>query len=140
MPSSAFDDQLVLLDKVIQIFQLAQSNFSAVSDHAMESLCIRTAFIDLDFSRYLVQSDRSFAEAPRCGVIAFTCEQEVHGMTKPVNRSIQMLPLPTNANASLIHAPTVNDRALATTKYLSQCRQNLQCPAVHCGMINPPRD
>lgn len=124
-PGSALDRPVILLEHVVEVFQLTQlDGQAAVGDQALHRGSVRTALVDGDHPRHVVQVDGLLEESAGRGQVAPSGEQEIHGPAELVDRPVQVLPLPAHANVGLVHAPRAAHRLLAPSKHLGQHREH----------------
>ena len=128
---------MVLLDDVVEVFRLAQHNVDAgVSLDALNGRCVGATLVDGDLLWHVVQVDSLFKKATGRSPIPLGSQQEIHCVTSTVNCAVEILPLASHLDIGLVHPPTLANGVLAPTKNGDQHRQHLDCPAVHCRVVN----
>ena len=75
-------------------------------------------------------------EPARGGQITVRWKQEIDPLAELVDAAIQVLPLATDQDVRLVHAPRQSDRQLTLSKHRREHRQYLQRPAMNRGVIN----
>ena len=114
-----FDDGVVLLDDVVQVFVLSHQDVNAgVGIHTFNGRCIRAALVDGDLLGQALQVDGTLPKAPSSSQIALGCEKNVNP-TRKVKKS---------------EAPAGKDSALpGRGQALGSCRPGV---AVACAGLN----
>ena len=104
--------------------------------NALDSRRIRTAFVDGNLLGHTVQIDGALQKAPGGGTVCLGTKQEIDRVAITIDGSVQVLPLASNFDVGLIHAPTHAHRAFAPTKHCGEHWQDFDGPAVHGGVID----
>ena len=120
-PHDAPDRPTILRNDVVQIRRSRKGALSIVFGGA--AVC----------GRYV---PRSCQWESTCGCDIALGAEKVDHMTTTDNGPVQLLLLPGNLHAGLVHTPAVADRPLALTKHGGKHRQNLDCPARHRAVIH----
>ena len=127
---------MVLLNDVVQVLRLAQFNGQpAVLQQSPHCGRVRTALIDGDLLGDIVQVDGPLEEPTCCSFVTAGRQQEIHRLARPVNGTVQILPLSAHQDVGLIHPPGGTDCAFSSAENPGQDGQDLQGPAVNSCMV-----
>jgi hypothetical protein len=128
---------MVLLDHVIQIFHLADDDVRAVFFvRALDRGFIGLTAVNRDLFGDPMAVDRFLQKLERRLLIPMLGEQKINGLAGFIHRTIEIAPLPFDADVGLIHPPAAPHRLLAVVKRLLQLRAVLDDPTVDGGVIH----
>ena len=127
-----FNRPVGLLNDIVELVRLAHRDGKAgVGLDADDGGRVGTALVDGDFLRHVVQTDSPFEECTGRSMIALGTQQEIDGGAGLVYRTVQVFPLARDLDISLVHAPALADRSLATTTRGGQYGQHFDGPPVY---------
>lgn len=133
----ALDRPVVLLDDVVEVLALPNRDRRVMLGVvAFDAGGVGAALVNRDALRKAVVPDGPGEKPLRRRPITFGGEHEVHGVTGLVHRAIEVLPVPTDLDVGLVHAPTRSNGALPSTKGLFHDRHQLDDPTMNRGVID----
>jgi hypothetical protein len=102
---------------------------------AVDGRRIGTAFVYGDLLWQSMQVDGTLHITLCCSLVALGGVKEVNRVVCLVHSTIQVFPLTIDFDICFVRRPARTHRTLASAKDMGQDQQNLQCPAVHGGVI-----
>ena len=128
---NAFDGTMVLLDDVIEVFDLPDDDgYFLVLDDRVNGRFVGTALIHRDFFWDGIVTHGLFKETHGGCHVALGGQQKINRVACLVDGSIQILPLALHADLCLIQAPAASHRSLARPKRYLQEWRVLEHPAI----------
>src|SRR5512147_1612580 len=104
---------MILLHSIVQVLALTNRNLATgFFNERLQRRGIGSALVDRDLGRETVLPYGLLEEAPRRFLVAMGRQEEINGLARFVDGTVQVLPLPFNLDVSLIHSPAVAHRAL----------------------------
>jgi hypothetical protein len=83
-------------------------------------------------------ADRLGKEAHGCSLVPLLRQKKIDGLARLIHRTIQIAPLPADADVGLVQPPAEPDRTLAEVERLFELRCVLQDPAVDGRVVDRP--
>jgi hypothetical protein len=119
-PSHPLDSTMVLLDNVVEVFNLAHKHrYVAAGVDSIDHRLLGPALVHRDLVRIAVRSHSLVKEALRRGLVPLRRQQEVDGLAVLVDGAVEVSPDALDFDVGLIHAPAAADQALVFTAIFS---------------------
>jgi hypothetical protein len=136
-PRDAFDRAVILLDNVVEVFDLPNPDrYVAFLVQLLQRCLVGAALVHRYLVRHSVVPYGLLEEAPSGGCITLGSQQEVDRLALLVDRSIQILPGAVAPDVCLIHPPTGTDGVLVLSKGFFQQWQKPDRPAIDRRMVD----
>ena len=118
---NAFDGTMVLLDDVIEVFDLPDDDgYFLVLDDLVNGRFVGTALIHRDFFWDGIVTHGLFKETHGGCHVALGGQQKINGFAFLVDRTIKIFPDALDLDVSLIHAPAASHGALVFAEHFFQ--------------------
>jgi hypothetical protein len=136
-PRDAFDRAVILLDNVVEIFNLPNPDrYFAFLVQLLQRCLVSAALVHRYLVGHRVVPYDLLEGAPGGGCISLGSQQEIDRLALLVDGSIQILPGAVDLDVCLIHPPAGTNSALVLSEGISQHWQKPDRPTVDRGMVN----
>ena len=113
------DSAVVLLDDVVEVFDLTHQNPDvAAGVDRIDSSLVGAALVHRDLVRITARCHGFVEEALHRGHVALRRQQEVDGLALLVDGAVEVFPDVLDLDVRLVHAPAAADRALVFAGHL----------------------
>lgn len=120
-PRDAFDRTVILLDNVVEIFDLPnRDRYFAFLVQLPQRCLVGAALVHRDLARHSIVPYGLLEEAPGGGCITLGRQQKVDRLALLVDCPIQILPGAVNLDVGLIHPPAGTDGMLVLSESFFQ--------------------
>ncbi len=135
--SAVLDRSMVLLDDVVEVFDLADHDlvFQSVIE-VIDRRLVGAALVHHDDLTQAMQPHGLLEKAPGSGLVAFDCQQVIDRVAVLVHRTVQIFPDAFDLDVGFVHAPASTNRALVFAEHLFQQRQKPDCPSADRRMVH----